>query len=141
MTKKLKDNILLILLAVSLGLLAALAAAETTEEVSIEEGKAVGDARIENIQLEQGASGDIQVAAGSTQQAKSAGKGKSLLRVTKMGAASAAPPKTSSEAAKLGWKAKAINAQQPVSSHIKEVPREIAAKKARQDAKKLQVKK
>lgn len=109
--------------------------AETMESISINEETALPAPEITAIQLEQQDPPDIQTGYLSTQEKKSTGKGKSILNVSKAKPASFASsletPKTAASVRSLGWKQKTLQTPQPLSSLIKEVPKEIEEKRAK----------
>lgn len=117
----------------------ALKAESPQTDVSMNEETTIPDSEWQTLQLEQNELGRTEVSSSSIELEKptrtSVGKGKSILNFTKTDlttlANSSKTPKTSFEAESLGWKRKTVNTPRPVSGLIKEVPKEIEAKKAK----------
>jgi len=137
---KLKDKMILAIFCLSVSCLYAADPQET----------AVPDAPPVDIQIEQVEVYSSQPAQPQASQDESSRHRKSILSIGKTKSAQPDPasvtPKTSSEAAKMGWRRKSIQSPQPMNNAVKEVPTEIKAKrkrlKARMDrAKKVAVQK
>lgn len=124
----------------------ALKAESLQTDGSMKEEMAIPDSESQALQLEQNELDITEVDSSSIELEKPTrtAKGKSILNVTKTDLTtltdSSKNPKTSLEAQSLGWKRKAVNTPRPVSELIKEVPKEIKAKKARARLKKMQSK-
>lgn len=112
---------------------------EVTLSINEEPAALAVDAQTEYIHLEQSSLKEIQKNDAFPQERRTPAQGKSILNFTQTmpDALSALPktPKTPAEAQKLGWKQKTVKIPQPVANLVKETPKEIIAKKARQKAK------
>ena len=100
---------------------------------------AVPDAPPVDIQIERVELHSSQAAQSQASQDEPGRQRKSILNIGKTKSAQSNPlsatPKTSSEAAKMDWRTKSIQAPQPVNNAVKEVPTEIKAKRERLKAK------
>lgn len=92
----------------------------------------------QEVSIEQNKLGGFQIDSHSPQikKSESSAKGKSILNINPKKSLvnftnSLKTPRTSKEAQERGWKSKKVATPKPISNLIKEVPKEIEAKKAK----------
>lgn len=133
MGKPKHNSSFIIILGIFLFLYADLLYAKSLEEnIVITEEATDYDSEVQPVQLEQNEIFRKQENNAVARQEKPKSKGKSILNLNSQANQHIEPqklPKTVLEAKSLGWKEKKVTAPEPVSKLIKEVPKEIQAKK------------